>query len=413
MLSDWIRNVNKADLLRQRENLKNLYRIYIIIFASDLRTLYTSKVLDPDGGLQSLQDKVQFDLRFYFMRRGSENIDTFKKDTFSVHRDIDTNLLYVCKDKDEMTKNHKENSTELVSGFMPEIRGSKYCLVRSFQMMEEHLNPDCEFLFQKPRHPKDIDVKDQNIWYCNAKIGVNPLSSFMSRMSHAADLSCVYTNHSICVTGATFLSRNNFSAKQIMSVTDHHSINSLAIYQKVSSNEKLCMGMSINYFLNSDNPEVNTPVVHEKPEEQNQVRYRPIAPKDGKIHKNTARSVLAQKRINSIVQHQQGPPPKMPSTSDISNALVVHSSQDDFQNPPKNIENDPLANFNLLEYMENLSDDGGEVVFSSSQEERTMQSNEISIAQKSTVQKIVKKSPTTPIFHGCKIGAIHFHVHKK
>ena len=97
--------------------------------------MYTSSTLDPDGGPQSLQDKVQFDIRLYFMRRGSENIDNFKQDTFSVHLDMNTNLLYVKKDKDELTKNHNETSTELISGVMPEIRGSKYCPVRCFRNM--------------------------------------------------------------------------------------------------------------------------------------------------------------------------------------------------------------------------------------------------------------------------------------
>ena len=48
--------------------------------------------------------KVQFDIRFYFMRRASENIDEFKKNTFSTRLDVDSNIMYVSKDKDELTK---------------------------------------------------------------------------------------------------------------------------------------------------------------------------------------------------------------------------------------------------------------------------------------------------------------------
>lgn len=40
----------------------------------DLRQLYNSQLMDPDFSPISLQNKVQFDLRFYFCRRGNENI---------------------------------------------------------------------------------------------------------------------------------------------------------------------------------------------------------------------------------------------------------------------------------------------------------------------------------------------------
>ena len=149
-------------------------------------------------------------------------------------------------------------------------------------MMQEHLNPDCEFLFQRPKASAEIEKSiNPNIWFCNQKIGTNPLTAFMSKMNHGCDISRVYTNHSIHVTGATFLSRNNFSAKQIMSVTGHHSINSLVIYQKVLYNKKLCMGMSINYFINSDALEVNSPM-QEKSNEINTPQYCRIAPKGKK-----------------------------------------------------------------------------------------------------------------------------------
>ena len=35
---------------------------------------------------QGLQDKVQFDIRFYFCRRGLENLHDFTKDTFVIRR---------------------------------------------------------------------------------------------------------------------------------------------------------------------------------------------------------------------------------------------------------------------------------------------------------------------------------------
>ena len=83
-------------------------------------------------------------------------------------------------------------------------------------------------------------------------MGNNPLVTFMGHLSHDTDLSHVYTNHSIRSTATTFLGRANFTPKQIMSVTGHHSLNSLAVYQKVSQNEKLAMGMAMNMYLQSN-----------------------------------------------------------------------------------------------------------------------------------------------------------------
>ena len=60
---------------------------------------------------------------------------------------------------------------------------------------------------------------------------------------------------SLRVSGITNLTRNNFSYKQIMSISGHKSIESLVIYQKVNANEKLCMGLTLGYtLLNAPQP---------------------------------------------------------------------------------------------------------------------------------------------------------------
>ena len=282
-------------------------------------------------------------------------------------------------------------------------------------MLQEHANPDCEYLWQKVRKVADIQNSNPNIWYCNAKIGPNPLASFMSCLSHAADLSRVYTNHSIRVTGTTFLSRNNFSAKQIMSVTGHHSINSLAIYQKVSENEKLCMGMSINYFINSDRPEINAPL--QPREQENVLKYRSIAPKTASkstiVHKK-----VPTKRMASKVRWGE-PQRKIASTSSENVGLMnvppqhqlipLESGIQENEKEDDTSDFDLGPNFNILDYMNNLEEDT-EITVGSQEHHSTTQ--EGTITTKQQIQKVVKKSPSTPIFHGCKIGAIHFHVHK-
>ena len=131
---------------------------------------------------------------------------------------------------------------------MTEYPNSDRCPVASFMKYLSHLHPRNDALWQHPK--KQEDIKDSDIiWYKPSKMGQNPLGSFMSRISHDADLSKLYTNHSIRSTGTTFLSRAKFTPKQIMSVTGHRSLNSLAMYEKVSDSEKLSMGFAMSCYL--------------------------------------------------------------------------------------------------------------------------------------------------------------------
>ena len=123
------------------------------------------------------------------------------KDTFALHVDPDTGVRYIAK-ADEYSKNHQENKGENLSGFMPEIPGCDTCPVASFLKYMSKLNPSLSLL---------------------------------------CSLSIKYTNHCIRATGATLLSRASFNPAQIMAVTGHKSVSSLAVYQRVSSIEKLAM----------------------------------------------------------------------------------------------------------------------------------------------------------------------------
>ena len=101
-----------------------------VIKDDDIQTLYKSlyfNVKTPCG----LQNKVQFDVRLYFCRRGAENMHSMTNKTFVVRTD-ENGSRYICKAVDEFTKNHRENDKEAISGFMPEIPGSELCPVNSF-----------------------------------------------------------------------------------------------------------------------------------------------------------------------------------------------------------------------------------------------------------------------------------------
>ena len=212
----------------------------------DLQKLYNNfeslQVQDP----VVLQEKVQFDIRFYFFRRGAENMHGMTKSTFAIRTDVNTGRRCVYKAIDELNKNHNEFDRESYTALMPELPGNPRCPVRSFETYIQHLNPDCPSLWQRP---KDKDQINNHIWFYKKCVGLDTLQSFMKNLSQKYQLSQVYTNHCVRVTGATILSRKKFAASQIQAVTGHKSVSSLAIYQRVSDQEKMDMGRSLSENL--------------------------------------------------------------------------------------------------------------------------------------------------------------------
>ena len=210
---------------------------------SDRVKLYNHDLLNPSKGPEALQRKVQFDLRLYFCRRGMENMDKLKKKDFEVRFNTESEEWFVIKTKDELTKNHKEIE-QIVSGIMPENKTDNLCPVKSFRTYIEHLNPDNDYMWQYALDR--IDPTRPNIWYSKRHFGKNPLSTFMSDLSQKCNLSKNYTNHSIRVTGITVLTNAKFSNADIMSVSGHKSIQSLAVYQKTDNKKKMEMGKKLS-----------------------------------------------------------------------------------------------------------------------------------------------------------------------
>ena len=99
---------------------------------TDLHLMYTSSFMDPDYNVRSLATKVQFDIRYYFTRRGKENMELMTKDWFSMMTNPKTGLKYIVKVVDEETKNHKDLDQEVTSAMMPEMPGNKMCPVKSY-----------------------------------------------------------------------------------------------------------------------------------------------------------------------------------------------------------------------------------------------------------------------------------------
>ena len=92
-------------------------------------------------------------------------------------------------------------------------------------------------------------------WCRPQRVGHNPINSFITDLAKSCGLGHKrYSNYSLKVTAISSLTRENFSNKQIMSLTGHKSMSLLAIYQKVSTNEKLRMGFTLGYNLLNNIP---------------------------------------------------------------------------------------------------------------------------------------------------------------
>ena len=134
--------------------------------------------MDPDATPQTLQNKVQWDLRFYFARRANDNMDKFTKGTFQLKRHAESGLRYSEKTHDDQMKNHQMDLSEGQTACMVEVPDNKMCPVRSYLKYLSHLSPLMTDLWQKA---KEKNWQDSDVWYFNRKIGSNPLSGFMAK----------------------------------------------------------------------------------------------------------------------------------------------------------------------------------------------------------------------------------------
>ena len=218
---------------------------------ADLHKIYTSNLLSATHNVRSLQRKVQWDIRYYFARRGAENIHAMTKDTFKMTTDRNNGIRYIVKAVDEETKNHKETDKDIVSAFMPEMRDSIYCPVSSFMRYLNALSKKSNKLWQTAKFT-EFPKEEIGAWFYG-KMGHNKLDTFVSDICELMGLEKRYTNHSLRVTAITNLTKDNYNNKQIMSITGHKSSTSLEIYQRVHSDEKIAMGYSLAESMTKEN----------------------------------------------------------------------------------------------------------------------------------------------------------------
>ncbi|XP_028415787.1 uncharacterized protein LOC114539361 [Dendronephthya gigantea] len=226
----------------------------------DIKKLYESGVFNTDSPA-TLQNKVFFEIMFFFCRRGRQNLRDLKKDDFVIITNPQGQRC-VVKKTDELTKNHRVNDAQAEEGGMMVANGSPYCPVHSFEKYLNHLNPVNEFLFQRPKYNCPVE---RVIWYDNMVVGQNTLGKKMKALSKQAKLSVEYTNHSIRATTITILDRNGYEARHIMSVSGHRSESSLKSYTKTDDLTKSKMAGCLSSVIDSSEHYVaETPTRNDK-----------------------------------------------------------------------------------------------------------------------------------------------------
>ena len=161
----------------------------------DLTKLFNSfDINDPTG----LQELIWFNIMFFFIRRGRENIRQMKKSSFSIATDA-SGQEFIYQVQGELDKNHNINDSAfdtIGEGRIYSTNGPK-CPVVCFRKCITKLNPNLEALRQRPR--QTVNSTD-SIWYCNIPHGEKHLGSMLSRMSLKYDLSQMYINHYLRIT---------------------------------------------------------------------------------------------------------------------------------------------------------------------------------------------------------------------
>ena len=131
------------------------------------------------------------------------------------------------KTTDELTKNHRAHDIQAEEGGMVIANDGSFFPVSSFENYLSVLNPMNEYLFQRPESSGEGEI-----WYDNMAVGENTLGKKMKVISHQAELSTIYTNHSI---RATTIDRSGFEARHILSVSGHRNESSIKTHSKTDA----------------------------------------------------------------------------------------------------------------------------------------------------------------------------------
>ena len=165
--------------------------------------------------------KVQFDIHFYFFRRGKH---AFYDKRYICCQKGSKYWFGICYKKGGRVEQETSGTGQRIIFCSLTAQGTQSVLwLHSRKCWVSYI------------HSVIVFGKDQETFFIrrilfgstNKPVGANTLGFFMEKTKCIHKLSQVYLNHSIWVIGATLLSRQQYCSKQIMSVTGHKSVSSL------------------------------------------------------------------------------------------------------------------------------------------------------------------------------------------
>ena len=212
------------------------------------RKLYSSQQLNiatPTG----LQNKVFVDIMIYLCNRDRENLRKMNASDFHIMSNSEGHRYVSMSDK--LTKNHRGATVDERSqkGRMYET-GLDRCPVSSFEKYVAKLHPDCNSFWQKPNENMK---SEESRWFCNVPLGKNTLGEKMKKLSVAAGLSYVYTNHCLRATTITTLDHSGCEARHMMAISGQKSEASIRSYSThVADSTMRAMSLALTSHMAGD-----------------------------------------------------------------------------------------------------------------------------------------------------------------
>lgn len=196
-----LNSVFTAQINKLKREGKGEIHHYPPISKEDMVKIYTSGVLSPDNP-KSLLKKVFFETEMFFCRRGRENLRDLKGSHFKIGVDA-SGKKYLSTDGDLECGPRLINRGQSLlanvgqNGFIYET-GTAVCPVKSFEKFLSKRHPACDAFFQRPMETDPLCEQDP--WYHCWGLGLNKMTNMMREISLEANLSKMYTNHSIRAT---------------------------------------------------------------------------------------------------------------------------------------------------------------------------------------------------------------------
>ena len=147
-----------------------------------------------------------FYITLYFGKRGRENQRQMTKTMLALRRSPLGKRYYELQRQIPgavlATKNNQgglSDEEDESDGKMFETPGSPRCPVHlTVENYISHLNPEMEFLFQRPRVVSSKFNPDADtVWYCNSLLGISYLSCMMRTKSLNAEINPLLSNHCV------------------------------------------------------------------------------------------------------------------------------------------------------------------------------------------------------------------------